>query len=803
MENNYIVFNDANNFDKSNSMGIIQISFEHYNKLVYNQIHKKQSYKMPSQLIKSEFKSGFRSGSESRSEFESESNIIIMGELNKSQVELYLDIYNDDDESLDKFNELIIMSRYYQVNPEKYYLKKKLSNELDKINKYWENSYNCKFNLNNNFFSRKFNSMNVNLVENINLSAEINANTNLNESNNYLEEIIKTNKWFDMSIKKYSMAKNVLLTNDEITEIYNYIPTEYFQYKFIGNMICSRTYCHLILNNYSLMKIISPLINKYKIVFKYLIGYGWLSLKSEEYFMFNNVKDDSRIVFDIDTANLLPIFPFCFDDINQNPYSMVLMDNELIDLNNNCMGMNQIENYERYYGVCDSREFEKRLNIFVNGSNVKGVLDYIDWSCCAITGSAMTCCGMKLNPLMELCKNHDGNELTDEDILRYFNYYYSDSDIDMLCNKIFYYDFIMVVTEFLNKIRLNYANIQVGNIHTSSILMSKEFIQNNLLEIRELLSNEMIDVEWIEKNIGMRELKKYFYDKYYLCWKNEQKQYFATKTVLTDANDELIKEFTKPISEEEFKLFVLNYELEKLVENDNEKYFYSNENKVIAKLTSSIRFKIDIPSVKTFEIFKSRDENFFSIISKFHLGLVRAYWNGQTVKCLPSYISAMMLQMATDYKYFASVRNPIEIINKYRSRGFGIILNDWEKMHMIKFNSNIITSSNGKNSNENWVRMYNINIQDKQSVKNIFGAKIASDEIFKPAKYFSNLPDSAYKNVELKFLKTFDECFNTLLNQNDKLNIILNLKTIDSNGDVIPLDKNIIDFGWKLINQKN
>ena len=28
-----------------------------------------------------------------------------------------------------------------------------------------------------------------------------------------------------------------------------------------------------------------------------------------------------RIIFDIDTASILPIFPFGLDDINQNPYA--------------------------------------------------------------------------------------------------------------------------------------------------------------------------------------------------------------------------------------------------------------------------------------------------------------------------------------------------------------------------------------------------------------------------------------------------------------------------------------------------
>ena len=77
------------------------------------------------------------------------------------------------------------------------------------------------------------------------------------------------------------------------------------------------------------------------------------------------------------------------------------------------------------------------------------------------------------------------------------------------------------------------------------------------------------------------------------------------------------------------------------------------------------------------------------------MGFVRGLWDGKKAKCLPSYISSMMLQLSTDYKYFASIRDPIDIINKYRSRGFGIILNDFEKTHMAYFNSI-------KNTNNKW-----------------------------------------------------------------------------------------------------
>ena len=38
-----------------------------------------------------------------------------------------------------------------------------------------------------------------------------------------------------------------------------------------------------------------------------------------------------------------------------------------------------------------------------------------------------------------------------------------------------------------------------------------------------------------------------------------------------------------------------------------------------------------------------------------------------------------------DYKYFAGSIDPIDIINKYRTRGYSTILNDSEKIKFIKY----------------------------------------------------------------------------------------------------------------------
>jgi hypothetical protein len=833
--------------------GIRQIDNGLFKKLMYNEIHKKCRFSIPKEKITKEFNFEFEQKSEletelkcqknksqinSEFEYDLESeletelndntnddtnvNVLMLAELNEKQLDKYLEIYQDEQDNLEKFMDFLSIITYNQINPEKFKIKKNFDLILNSLGEYWEDPYNCNYTLTDKFSKRKFNNINYNgfdnnVIQNIKNNFEFNWNA---KEINYLNDIIKFNDWKEMCVHKYYVSSISKFTNDEINQIYKQLPSEYLKYTFVSNMLCSRIHCHLILNNKEFLEISKPLFDKYKLVFKYLIGYAWLTLKNDEYHIYHKITDTCRIVFDINTARLLPLFPFTYDDINQNPYACILIDKEILDIKNNCLSMEMIRDYEKYYGVCDSDEFERRLNIFVNGLydskkklNKKGILENIDWDCCVISGSVMTACGMKRNPLIDICKTDNNmNVITDDDLANYFFHYYNDSDIDLICNKKSIYDFIDVVNTFVSKTKLNYKNVSISNIHTATIILSDEFILGELDSISKIIQSDKsnsIDVAFVKSNFNNLDIKKYFYTKYYIPWKNEQVEYLTKLN--RDINHELIKDYLKPIPAEEFRLYSFDYELDtdKYTTQDYEKYFYSNSNSnfnsnsnptesniISAKLSESIRFKISNPNTKTFEIFKSRDSNFFSIVSRFHMGFVRALWNGKTVLCLPSYITSMMLQLAVDYKYFASVRDPIEIVNKYRSRGYGIILNGFEKLHMAYYNSSKLATD----ANSKWVEMYKVDIKVKKTVENIFGIKKSSDDIFKPSKYFMGIPSDCYKNINHDTVNTFDECFSTLITPS--LTKISKSKAINDNGKINPLSREIINLGWNLLNNQ-
>jgi hypothetical protein len=180
---------------------------------------------------------------------------------------------------------------------------------------------------------------------------------------------------------------------------------------------------------------------------------------------------------------------------------------------------------------------------------------------------------------------------------------------------------------------------------------------------------------------------------------------------------------------------------------------------------------------RKFEIFKCKNNNIFSVISNFHLDFVRAFWNGKTVIMLPSFISSMMIQLSTDYKYFASKHDPIKIINKYRSRNMGIILNSKEKIHHYLYNS-----KNFINNEYNYhAEMYKYN----PSIN--MGPQKLTSEIFKVKKYecansngnsFIIETNDLYKNIEYSIYK--NEAFSSLITS-DYFNA---LKCINVNGTV-------------------
>ena len=154
------------------------------------------------------------------------------------------------------------------------------------------------------------------------------------------------------------------------------------------------------------------------------------------------------------------------------------------------------------------------------------------------------------------------------------------------------------------------------------------------------------------------------------------------------------------------------------------------------KVNEGLKYKVESPFLNhALEIFQIKYQEFFSCVSRFHLPCVRGYYNGDNVYLLPSCVSAHMTFVNMDYKYFAGSKDPIEIINKYRTRGFGTILNDTEKIHLVEYSSSI----------NSWKNLYDLNIKNQDSVNNVFGNKGYSSDCI-------NLECIIWMNIMIQFI---------------------------------------------------
>jgi hypothetical protein len=169
-----------------------------------------------------------------------------------------------------------------------------------------------------------------------------------------------------------------------------------------------------------------------------------------------------------------------------------------------------------------------------------------------------------------------------------------------------------------------------------------------------------------------------------------------------------------------------------------------------------------------------------------------------------------MTMMNLDYKYFAGSKDPVEIINKYRNRGFGTFLNDKEKIKFVEYS----------NSVEKWKKLYNLNKKNKKSVDDTLGPIDINNDFYKPRRLLKdnyneiipvldNYKKLNYKIIESitlennsKIFKEYQKEYNLADNlENIFTQLYISLDFIKTNGYVKQLDKWFIDYGYNIINR--
>lgn len=609
-----------------------------------------------------------------------------------------------------------------------------------------------------------------------------------------------------------------LITHDDVNTLFGSICGKEL-YDMFNIFATSKQYCHLVINNINILRMMKPLFTKFGAFYRYLLSYPFLSFYIEECIFKSKTKKENRYVFTIDTAHELPFYPYIPEDIHMSPYCTLPLSKEIMNLPNSFWSL-QLNSTYKQYGIDTLENFRKKFNLFTTGTPDHNVFDGLKWDKFAVSGSVIPACVPIRSPLVDLVKQI--NSTSDQEYLTFFDHFYHDSDIDLMCNEHLFVDFLDKVYEVYNVVKNNIMqvyqvteleakkSIKFESIKSCAIIIHKLYIKEKLDEIKEYIGHKddiTIDEEWIIKNISENAIKEYFYKKYFDYKFDENQKFRANRT----NNNPLYEDFLKVADISNVNIFIIDYLLDKEKHEtcDNFKAYYLNdivkrvvpadENHLVLKLAESIRIKIiknpeckAVRLLRNIEVFKTQNDDPFSTVAKFHLPCVRAYYNGNNVYMLPSCVNSLITGLNVDYKYFHGARDPIEIINKYVTRGFGIILSGPEKTDVVKYNT----------ENPKW-SFFEVNQKNKPSVDALWSPKKIDSSIFKLGlvKTFNTDNNIPYLN-EMKDLVEYYKVTTGYNYYNNMLDLF-KLKAIDDTGNINPIKPYTFELAYQILNSNN
>jgi len=696
-----------------------------------------------------------------------ENNMVItILSSNYSKLETYLNQFTTSN-FLENIYNTIIFNNFFKV------IKFNIHDLISSITEtnFWEN-YDNLICLNGAFQSRTFKFDRLTITD-----MKLNDALDSAEKEDYLKS---TNITFtSMTDMLNSKTKNRFIirdtkqfTKEDIVNIFTSLTSNKDRFLLFTNMLITKDYAHLVLNNQKILIMMAPDIKKYYNLFRYLIGYAWITFYLNESIKKSHVKTNDEFIFDINTACELPIYSYSHIFHNYNPYSTLLLSNTVLMSQNNICGIPDYKD-KKSNGICNLANFKVNMNLFTTGNIHENLFEDIDFgNNIAITGSIMTACLQQYHPLLDIFTG-DVNQKT----AKFFDEYYSKSDIDIMVKTSDIFEYIEIVNRIYKQIVINIVKMNPSNAkpeHTKLVLNKKANFFVSEQFIRDLKFNDNyiqnLDeaIEYVRKNANTdKDIRNYLHSIY------------TDKIISPILGDE-----TKTKYEEFF---------------DDNVEFAVTVNKTNQDLTLIVNYKYNIKSphlLHNLELFQVRYDDFFATVAKFHLPCVRAYYNGSNVYMTPSCITAHMTYMNIDYKYFSGTQDPIEIINKYRLRGFGTWLSENERKQYIAYSKNVAF----------WSDMLNINNQDSC----LHGDIDINNMFFKPRLYHedyyinsnpvdlnSRYEEKEQKNININIFKNYSELMSiqkvaTYL-PSDLEYLIFNRTTINQNGSVNKINKWLIN----------
>jgi len=722
----------------------------------------------------------------------------------------------------DWLNELILnfkLAEYFKISSNYAELRNQL--EYTPIT-HWSKENNCKINSSNRFQMRFFRwqlyHSNSDKLKTLDELKKYNV-----KDDNYLSIFFKTHgnldsKFTPINFKLHKLPKVInTFTNDQFNKFMLSLKNKE-RFNLFNTILVSPEYCSLIMKNEIIWDIMKPMINNSLPLYRYLLFYTYLTLYLQENIKKTYLRQTDSSIIPINVASKLPNFPYLQSDRNSHPaISAGQLINESLYTSKNFYGLscatnNKINSDE--LKLSNFEEFQERLNIFMTGNSYNNIFINVDFTNIHLTGSLISACGLKKHPLVHnfVLKSTDNNDTKNALYHRYFSEFYYNSDVDVLFTINNPFKFYDKVQEFKTQVESGMNLYENSNfvILTQKIIRKGYFRFNYAFVVKTLLPY------WKDKGLN-KTIKEIF----------TTLDDIETKKLFMSFYNQKIKSFYKEIQEEytskEKKELKINYPhifepidinliiLDHYEDVNNKKMKvedmeFSNEEKEYTgepyfDARESYKYNLYHPILNHhFECFSVPFEDPWSCINKFHLGQVRGYYNGSNVYYTISAVMALQTKLSPDYRIMFGSKDPGEILNKYRMRGFGCILNDKELSEIMKYSEKI----------EFWKKLYMIDCKNNNSLLNFSDGLFLNSSLFQPRKLnpdsFENsklIQIPTYSAPQCIYIKTKNNLISDLTrtynpNKSKLISIFFDCNNISDKGYPVPLKKWLMDGAWEI-----
>jgi len=798
---------------------------------------KEKSHKFSCNIVKKKYLTKFNHNNILLND---EDLVSIMLNIDVTQINKYISLYVNYDIKEEMHNK-IVMDFYNNNNVQ---VLEEISRKIlfSSITKYWTLKENCNINI-SNFFSERYlcySSLTKQknkqiMVDKTTGSIHVRENKTDPLINNDKEK--KTNydtigdvtpffKYIDPSIlphvtfgKAYNFTKSTM-TLDDVMYLYNLCTTEYDIYNVVCAVLMSHENYHLIIKNGTLLEKLKSFFIKYALVISYIQKYINIASYVEECVCRENITKDSKIVYDIDSASKLPFYPYMPTQFYRNPYFPLLVSADKVKSFTNLWGLLMIKDY-KHYGIANMAEFKTHFNIFCTGRADKNIFTGCNWNNLSATGSFMTACMQKRHPVID-CYQDTTNVNDDELHKRMFDDAYKTSDIDIIVHSHNPHEFIDKVHHVYSVVKRNvkdiYKKSNVSLVSSKTLVITvhidffiklgytSKYIKDNIdtNEIREIIhliyaNMKQRNREQYEKQLGSK--PNAIYEAFYISTDQSEMKLNVVSTPINNSTSKWNNDDSRSSEPEDgadseieelfsFRKILTKKNIEDYMNQNSVNYMnLSNLDSSVnyISISEGVKYTISSPSLlHSVELFPVNGNEAFSIVSKFHMCNVRAYYVGETktnkenVYLLPSFVFSMMTFMNLDIKYVTGKQPSTEIVLKNLSRGYGLFLNEHEKKQLTEY-----YTSDGK-----WSK-----IIGKQK---IFGGLTLTDHILHVNTY-----NKIKKNTQCQYVTKIKDIRQEWITRygRDIANVVnyTRLKSINSDGNIIPLNRTFVQLGYKLL----